>query len=65
MRLQRGLTAELLGLIDQGLATPGTECRQELGDRLPCRALGLESSGVHEIWCALGTRAIDGTGVRP
>jgi len=65
IRLQRGLTAELLALVDQALATPGTEYRQDLGDWLPCRVLVLESGGVQEIWCALGTRAIDGTGVKP
>lgn len=65
IRLQRGLTAELLALVDQALATPGTEYRQDLGVWLPCRALVLESGGVQEIWCAMGTRAIDGTGVKP
>ena len=65
IRLQRGLTAELLTLVAQALATPGTEYRQDLGDWLPCRVLVLESGGVQEIWCALGTRAIDGTGVKP
>lgn len=65
IRLQRGLTAELLGLVDQAMATPGTEYRQDLGESLPCRVLVLEGGGVHEIWCALGTRAIDGSGVKP
>jgi hypothetical protein len=65
IRLQRGLTAELLGLIDQALAAPGSEYKRDLGDWLPCRVLVLEGGGVHEIWCALGTRAIDGSGVKP
>lgn len=65
IRLQRGLTAELLALVDQALATPGTEHRQELGYWLLCRVLVLESGGVQEIRCALGTRAIDGSGVKP
>lgn len=65
IRLQRGLTSELLALVDQALATPGSECRQDLGNWLPCRVLVLESDGVQEIWCALGTRAVDGMGVRP
>jgi hypothetical protein len=64
-RLQRGLTAELLALVDQALATQGTEYRQDLSAWLPCRVLVLESSGVQEIWCALGTRATHGTGVKP
>ncbi len=45
IRLQRGLTAELLALVDQALATPGTEHRQELGYWLPCRVLVLECPG--------------------
>jgi hypothetical protein len=65
IRLQRGLTSELLGLVDQALATPGNEYRQDLGGWFPCRVLVLESGGVQEIWCALGTRAINGTGVKP
>jgi mRNA-degrading endonuclease RelE of RelBE toxin-antitoxin system len=65
IRLQRGLTAELLGLVDHALATAGNEYRQDLGGWLPCRVLVLESGGVQEIWCALGTRAIDGSGVKP
>lgn len=65
IRLQRGLTAELLALVDQALATLGNEYGQDLGGWLPCRVLILESGGVQEIWCALGTRAIDGTGVKP
>jgi hypothetical protein len=35
IRLQRSLTAELLGLIDQALATPETEYCQDLSDWLP------------------------------
>jgi hypothetical protein len=65
IRLQRGLTAELLALVDQALATQGTEYRQGLSAWLPCRVFVLESGGVQEIWCALGTRATDGTGVKP
>lgn len=65
IRLQRGLTAELLALVDQALATPGNEYVQDLGGWLPCRVLVLESGGLQEIWCALGTRAVDGTGVKP
>lgn len=65
IRLQRGLTAALLVLVDHALATPGNEYRQDLGGWLPCRVLVLESGGLQEIWCALGTRAVDGTGVKP
>jgi len=65
IRLQRGLTAELLGLVDQALAAPGSEYQRDLGDWLPCRVLVLESGDVQEIWCSLGTRAVDGTGVKP
>lgn len=65
IRLQRGLTVELLELVDQALATAGNEYRQDLGGWLPCRVLVVESGGVQEIWCALGTRAIDGSGVKP
>lgn len=65
IRLQRGLTAELLGLVDLALATAGNEYRQDLGGWFPCRVLVLEAGGVQEIWCALGTRAADGTGIKP
>jgi hypothetical protein len=65
IRLQRGLTAELLEAVEQALAAAGNEFHQELGGWLPCRVLVLESAGVQEIWCALGTRAVDGSGVKP
>jgi hypothetical protein len=64
IRLQRGLTTALLALVDQALANPGNEYQHDLGNWLPCRVLVLESGGVQEIWCSLGTRAIDGTGVK-
>jgi len=65
IRLQCGLTAELLELVDQALATPGNEYHHGLGGWLPCRVLVTTSNGIQEIWCALGTRAIDGMGVKP
>lgn len=65
IRLQRGLTTEVFALVDEALDTPGNEYHQDLGQWLPCRILVLESDGVQEIWCALGTRAVDGTGIKP
>lgn len=63
IRLQRGLTAELLQLVDDALSETGTELTAELGDYLPCRALVRRSRGVEEIWCALSSRATNGTHV--
>jgi hypothetical protein len=43
IRLQRALTAELLGLVEQALATPGNEKHQDLGGWLPrdgCQTAG-------------------------
>ncbi len=61
IRLQRGLTSELLHLADEALIREGTELRSDLGRYLPCRVLALGGSGVEEIWCALSVRAADGT----
>ena len=36
IRLQRGLTAQLLQLVDDALAQKGTELRADLGGYLPC-----------------------------
>jgi hypothetical protein len=64
IRLQRGLTAELLDLVDDALAKTGTEIRTDLGQYLPCRVVTLASGDLEEIWCALGVLATDGTHVR-
>jgi hypothetical protein len=64
IRLQRGLTAELLQLVEDALARKGVELRADLGQFLPCRVLVLPSHGVEEIWCALSTRATQGAQVR-
>ena len=56
VRLQRGLTAELLHLFDMAQAASGTEHHAELGDWLPCRLLVI-GDDVQEIWCALSLRA--------
>lgn len=48
--MQRGLTAGLLQLVADALSRRGV--------------LVLESGGVEEIWCALSSRAADGTHVR-
>jgi hypothetical protein len=63
IRLQRGLNAELLGLVDAALSHRGAELAADLGEYLPCRVLVLASEGVEEIWCALSSRATDGTHV--
>jgi hypothetical protein len=64
IRLQRGLTAELLHLVDEALRRTGTELAADLGGYLPCRVLVIASGGVEEIWCALSSRAADGSHVR-
>lgn len=63
IRLQRGLTEELLQLVDEALAHKGMELSADLGNYEPCRVLVLCSAGIEEIWCALSTRATDGTHV--
>ena len=60
IRLQRGLTAELLNLVDDALSRRGTEMRAELGGYIPSRVLVQSGGGVQEIWCALSSRARDG-----
>lgn len=64
VRLQRGLTAQLLQLVDDALARKGTELRVDLGEYLPCRVLAIDSGGIEEIWCALSVRATNDTHVR-
>ena len=64
IRLQRGLTFELLQLVDDALLQKGKELSADLGDYLPCRALVLASGEVEEIWCALSVRATNGTHIR-
>ena len=64
IRLQRGLAAGLLQLVAEALSRRGTELAADLGGYLPCRVLVLDSGGVEEIWCALSSRAADGTHVR-
>jgi hypothetical protein len=61
IRLQRGLAADLIQLLDMALAARGTEHRADLGDWLPCRILAIPGDGVEEIWCALCIRGTDGT----
>ena len=59
IRLQRGLTADLLDLVDLALTDEGNEHCCDLGDWLPCRVLVLGDEDVQEIWCALSVRATD------
>lgn len=59
IRLQRGLTAELVGLLDLALAEKEMEQHADLGGWLPCRILVLQAEGVEEIWCALSVRGTD------
>ena len=65
IRLQRGLTQDLLELVDESLAMPGTERHRVLGGWAPCRALVIQGVDSQEVWCALGTRGSDGTFLRP
>jgi hypothetical protein len=64
IRLQRGLTAAMLRLVDDSLARKGTELAADLGGYLPCRGLVRGNGKIEEIWCALSARAADGTHVR-
>ncbi len=64
IRLQRGLTADLIELLGLALAEPDSEHRGDLGDWLPCRMFVLQGDGVEEIWCALSVRSADGAFVR-
>lgn len=64
IRLQRGLTADLIELLGLALAEPNSEHVGDLGDWLPCRLLVLQGDGVEEIWCALSIRSADGAFVR-
>lgn len=61
IRLQRGLTAEFLKVLDAALAQKGTEQLADLSDWLPCRIMVVQGDGIIEIWCALCTRGTDGT----
>lgn len=63
IRLQRGLTADLLHLFDEARMNKGTEHHANLGDWLPCRVLVIGDE-IQEIWCALSVRATDEGGVR-
>jgi hypothetical protein len=59
IRLQRGLTTDLLRLFDLAVLHRGTEERADLGSWLPVRILVLQQEGVEEIWCALSVRGTD------
>jgi 2-iminobutanoate/2-iminopropanoate deaminase len=50
IRLQRGLTSELIELVDDALAPEGKELRADLGQYLPWRVLAQHSGGMQEIW---------------
>lgn len=63
IRLQRGLTSDLLRLVDDALARTGTELGACLGNYLPCRVLVSYGGDIQEIWCAISVRAADGTNV--
>lgn len=59
IRLQQGLTADLLALLDHALAMPDAEHHRDLGDWLPCRILVRNADDIEEIWCALSVRGTD------
>jgi hypothetical protein len=60
IRLQRGLTSELLRFVDDVTMRTGAELRTDLGHYLPCRALVVISGDVEEIWCALSVLDVHG-----
>lgn len=64
IRLQRGLTAALLRLVDDARSRKGSELSADLGGYLPCRVLVRGNGQIEEIWCALSARAAGGTHVR-
>lgn len=53
IRLQRGLTAALLRLVDDARSRKGSELNANLGGYLPCRVLVRGNGQIEEIWCAL------------
>lgn len=64
IRLQRGLTVDLLALLERALGVQEAEHDRDLGDWLPCRILVREDDGVQEIWCALSVQGTNGSFVR-
>jgi hypothetical protein len=65
IRLQRGLTSDLIHLVTDALAAPGRELRATLGGFVPCRSLVIQGTDSQEVWCALSTRGSDGSFLRP
>ena len=61
IRLQRGLTADLLELLEVALGDKEREHQGDLGGWLPCRIVVMQSPGVEEIWCGLSVRGTDGS----
>jgi len=59
VRLQRGLNAHLLDVVDSALAQKSVEQRVDLGGWLPCRVLVVGGVDLQEVWCALSVRAVD------
>jgi len=65
IRLQRGLSADLIQLVRDALAAPDQELRTTLGGFVPCRVLVIHTKDSLEVWCALSTRGTDGSYLKP
>lgn len=60
IRLERGLTYELLALLDAARGTPGEVAGSDLGGWVPARVLVRPSEGMEAVWCGLSVRSADG-----
>ena len=65
IRLQRGLTADLIQLMRDALAAPDRELRTTLGGFVPSRALVINNKDSLEVWCAISMQGTDGRYLRP
>ena len=65
IRLQRGLTSDLIQLVRDAVGSPDRELRTTLGDYIPCRVLVIKSRDSLEVWCALSMLGKDGTYIKP
>jgi len=63
IRLQSRLISELLDLLAEARVVSGRDIETNLGDWVPARFLVIRATGTEEIWCALGVRGVDGSGI--
>jgi hypothetical protein len=65
IRLQSGMAGELLALLAEARANSGRDAETSLGGWVPARLLAIQAAGTEEIWCGLGVRGADGSGIAP